>query len=86
MSMQSVASPAISWTPPKRNTLTHIPGDEGWPVIGKTLSAGNGTWGGSPTSYAYQWLRCDTKGAACARISAFTCAPSSRAAGTAGST
>lgn len=37
MSMQSVASPAISWTPPKRNTLTHIPGDEGWPIIGKTL-------------------------------------------------
>jgi cytochrome P450 len=37
MSMQSVASPAFSLTPPKRNSLTHIPGDEGWPVIGKTL-------------------------------------------------
>ena len=37
MSMQSVASPAISLTPPKRNSLTHIPGDEGWPIIGKTL-------------------------------------------------
>src|ERR1700716_2638533 len=37
MSMQSVASPAISFTPPKRNSLTHIPGDEGWPLIGKTL-------------------------------------------------
>jgi cytochrome P450 len=37
MSMQSVASPAISFTPPKRNSLTHIPGDEGWPIIGKTL-------------------------------------------------
>src|ERR1700710_474017 len=37
MSMQSVASPAYSFTPPKRNTLTHIPGDEGWPLIGKTL-------------------------------------------------
>ena len=37
MSMQSVASPAFSFTPPKRNSLTHIPGDEGWPVIGKTL-------------------------------------------------
>src|SRR5712675_1124475 len=37
MSMQSVASPAISFTPPRRNSLTHIPGDEGWPVIGKTL-------------------------------------------------
>src|SRR5437667_10957369 len=37
MSMQSVASPAIQFTPPKRNSLTHIPGDEGWPIIGKTL-------------------------------------------------
>ncbi len=37
MSMQSVASPAYSFTPPRRNSLTHIPGDEGWPLIGKTL-------------------------------------------------
>ena len=37
MLMQSVASPAITFTPPKRNSLTHIPGDEGWPLIGKTL-------------------------------------------------
>jgi cytochrome P450 len=37
MSMQSVASPAYTFTPPRRNSLTHIPGDEGWPVIGKTL-------------------------------------------------
>src|SRR2546430_3301900 len=37
MSMHSVASPAITLTPPKRNSLTHIPGDEGWPIIGKTL-------------------------------------------------
>jgi cytochrome P450 len=35
--MQSVATPAFSFTPPKRNTLTHIPGNEGWPIIGKTL-------------------------------------------------
>jgi cytochrome P450 len=44
MSMQSVASPkaaslkAASLTPPKRNQLAHIPGDEGWPIIGRTLS------------------------------------------------
>ncbi|HJZ20955.1 MAG TPA: cytochrome P450, partial [Bradyrhizobium sp.] len=38
MSMQSLASPAISLKPPKRNALTHIPGDEGWPLIGKTLA------------------------------------------------
>ena len=39
MSMQGVVSPAFTFTPPKRNTLTHIPGDEGWPIIGKTLAA-----------------------------------------------
>jgi cytochrome P450 len=33
----SMALPSASLTPPKRNTLTHIPGDEGWPVIGNTL-------------------------------------------------
>jgi cytochrome P450 len=38
MSMQSVVSPAAAGpTPPKRNSLRHIPGDEGWPLIGKTL-------------------------------------------------
>ena len=37
MSMQSVASPIYSFTKPRRNSLTHIPGDEGWPLIGKTL-------------------------------------------------
>ncbi|HEU0147788.1 MAG TPA: cytochrome P450 [Bradyrhizobium sp.] len=37
MSMQSVVSPALSLKPPRRNSLKHIPGDEGWPVVGKTL-------------------------------------------------
>ena len=39
MSMQSVArSTAAILTPPNRNLLAHIPGDEGWPVIGRTLA------------------------------------------------
>jgi cytochrome P450 len=39
MSMQSVASPAAAFvSPPKRAALAHIPGDEGWPVIGRTLA------------------------------------------------
>src|SRR5262245_48532229 len=37
MSMQSVASPVYSFAKVKRNSLKHIPGDEGWPFIGKTL-------------------------------------------------
>jgi hypothetical protein len=35
-SMQTLASPAI--TPPKRRSLAHIPGDEGWPIVGRTLA------------------------------------------------
>ena len=37
MSMQSVVSSALTLKPPRRNSLKHIPGDEGWPVVGKTL-------------------------------------------------
>ncbi|MCA6123973.1 cytochrome P450 [Bradyrhizobium sp. WSM 1704] len=39
MSMQSVAPTSHAFAPTKRNSLTHIPGDEGWPFIGKTLEA-----------------------------------------------
>ena len=38
MSIQSVASPTITLTAPKRGSLAHIPGDEGWPIIGRTLA------------------------------------------------
>src|ERR1700761_9563601 len=37
MSMQTATFPAITLTPPHRHALGHIPGDEGWPVIGRTL-------------------------------------------------
>ncbi|MCW5700979.1 MAG: cytochrome P450 [Xanthobacteraceae bacterium] len=36
MSMQSAMSPAVT-TPPSPKALRHIPGDEGWPIIGNTL-------------------------------------------------
>jgi len=35
--MRGGDSPKAPFTPPRRNQLTHIPGDEGWPIIGKTL-------------------------------------------------
>src|ERR1700745_555918 len=39
MSMHSVASSATAFVgPPKRAALAHIPGDEGWPIIGRTLA------------------------------------------------
>jgi cytochrome P450 len=37
-SMQSAAFPAIPLAPPRRQALSHVPGDEGWPVVGRTLA------------------------------------------------
>ena len=36
--------------------------------VGESLSASQGEWQGSPTSFFYQWLRCDGAGAACTAI------------------
>jgi hypothetical protein len=40
----------------------------GTPTVGKTLTAGDGTWTNTPTSYAYQWLRCGSAGASCVKV------------------
>jgi cytochrome P450 len=37
MSIENAAAPPLGFTAPRRNELTHIPGDEGWPIIGKTF-------------------------------------------------
>jgi hypothetical protein len=54
------------------------PSDTAPPVItgtaqqGATLSASNGTWTNSPTSFTYVWLQCDGLGNNCAQISGAT--------------
>jgi hypothetical protein len=35
---------------------------------GKTLTAHNGTWSNSPTSFFYRWQRCDADGTGCVTI------------------
>src|SRR5207244_1252999 len=40
----------------------------GSPVVGQTLTSSTGTWTGSPSSFSYQWQRCDSAGASCASI------------------
>ena len=40
----------------------------GTPQAGQTLTADPGQWGGAPSSFAYQWSRCDANGANCTPI------------------
>ena len=48
---------------------TSAPTIAGETTAGQQLVSSVGTWSGSPTSFAYQWRRCDVTGANCAAIS-----------------
>jgi len=55
--------------PPPAPTNTVLPSVSGSAVEGERLTASNGIWTGSPSSYSYRWQDCDTSGESCSSIS-----------------
>lgn len=47
---------------------TAPPGVSGTPTVGQTLTGSDGSWSNTPTSFAYQWLRCNGGGNNCASV------------------
>jgi hypothetical protein len=60
-----VAEPATAAPP----VNTAPPTVSGTAQVGQTLTAGNGTWSNTPTSFAYQWVRCNAGGNSCVNVS-----------------
>lgn len=51
---------------------TSLPSISGAARDGSTLTASKGGWANNPTSYSYQWERCDSSGGACNAIASAT--------------
>jgi hypothetical protein len=51
---------------------TSAPSIAGNPQVGQTLTANEGGWNNAPTSFRYQWLRCDSTGNNCGAIGGAT--------------
>ncbi len=60
---------AVSKAAPSNTSLPSISGSA---RDGSILSASRGSWDNNPSSYAYQWLRCDSDGGSCGPISGAT--------------
>ncbi|HEV7586329.1 MAG TPA: hypothetical protein VGO14_11180 [Solirubrobacteraceae bacterium] len=67
-SSSPASSTATSPVTPPPPANTSVPTISGTAQQGQTLTEHHGSWTNEPTSYAYQWLRCDGSGKNCGAI------------------
>jgi hypothetical protein len=65
---------------------TSPPTISGTAMQGQTLTANRGSWSHKPTSYAYQWQRCDASGGSCVSLAGATATTYTLTGGDVGST
>lgn len=65
--LDSTGAPEVTITAPVPVSISP-PAISGSVVQGQTLTETHGGWSDSPSSYAYQWLRCNVVGGGCAPI------------------
>src|SRR5947199_189779 len=65
----TAVAPAATAAAPANTTLPAISGTA---KVGATLTTSDGMWSNSPTSFAYQWLRCNGGGKQCVSIAGAT--------------
>lgn len=78
-----VPAPPPSTAPPQATAAPVITGPA---QQGAQLQASTGTWGNSPSGYAYQWQRCAADGTGCAPLGGATASAYVATAGDVGST
>jgi lysozyme len=69
-----------------RPVATSTPTVTGTAQAGQTLTTSVGTWSGAPSSFAYQWRRCNATGTQCAAVLGASAATYTLTAGDIGST
>src|SRR5581483_9110144 len=73
-STQSATTTTAATSTAATTTAVAVPSNMTRPTItgtardGSAVTATHGSWTGSPTSYTYRWLRCDSGGGACTAI------------------
>jgi hypothetical protein len=65
-------APVVSVTSSAAPKNTSPPTISGTAKVGQTLTANDGSWSGNPTSYTYQWQRCDADVAVCTDVAGAT--------------